>query len=148
MLTYNDIERVAFLFIINIGDALFAFAFGLIASIQLQISENNEYHLFINKMKGIEEFLTQVCAGESQRKRVEAFFAYSFFTKNKLHLIESKHLKGLLPYSLQKDLLYYAARDILSPMFHHFQSDNLIREVAYVLSNATFMPGDYIIYKD
>jgi hypothetical protein len=33
MITYNDIERIAFLIIMNIGDALFAFAFGLIASI-------------------------------------------------------------------------------------------------------------------
>ena len=43
MITYNDLERVAFLFIMNIGDALFAFAFGLIASVQLHLSENSDY---------------------------------------------------------------------------------------------------------
>jgi hypothetical protein len=33
MITYNDLERVCIILIINIGDSLFAFAFGLIASI-------------------------------------------------------------------------------------------------------------------
>ena len=33
MITYNDLERICFMIIINIGDTLFAFAFGLIASI-------------------------------------------------------------------------------------------------------------------
>jgi hypothetical protein len=38
MITYNDLERICFMIMINIGDTLFAFAFGLIASIQLHIS--------------------------------------------------------------------------------------------------------------
>jgi hypothetical protein len=33
MVALNDIERVAVMLIINVGDALFAFAFGLLASI-------------------------------------------------------------------------------------------------------------------
>ena len=37
MITYNDLEKICFLLIINVGDTLFAFAFGLIASIQLHI---------------------------------------------------------------------------------------------------------------
>lgn len=42
MITYNDLERVCFLLIINVGDSLFAFAFGLIASIQLHLFKNND----------------------------------------------------------------------------------------------------------
>ena len=33
MIPLNDIERVMVMIIINIGDALFAFAFGLLASV-------------------------------------------------------------------------------------------------------------------
>ena len=33
MITYNNLERVCIILIINMGDTLFAFAFGLIANI-------------------------------------------------------------------------------------------------------------------
>ena len=33
MIAYNNLERVAFMLIINIGDALFAIAFGLFAEV-------------------------------------------------------------------------------------------------------------------
>lgn len=43
MITYNNFERICYNFIINIGDTLFAFAFGLIASIQMHLSKNSEF---------------------------------------------------------------------------------------------------------
>jgi len=39
-------------------------------------------------------------------------------------------------------------KDLLKPMFSQFKSENLIKEIAFVLKNSTFLPGDYIIYKD
>ena len=79
---------------------------------------------------------------------MEQYFAYSFFIKQRTQLVEMKDLKNLLPYALLKDVLYYSQRDILAPMFKTFKSDNLMREVASVLTNVIYMPGDYIIYKD
>jgi len=32
-------------------------------------------------------------------------------------------------------------------MFYQFKSENLIRELASVLENTIFLPGDYIIHK-
>ena len=148
MIAYNNLERIVFCIMINIGDALFAFVFGMLASIQLHISKSNEFQQFLDRMKQIEEFLVFVKAENIQRKKVEKYFSYSFFTKSKQHLIEQKDLESYLPYCLIKDTLYYASRDILSPMFSHFKSDNLIREVAYVLTNTVFMPGDFVILKD
>ena len=43
MIAYNDLERIIFIIFINIGDALFAKAFGLIAQIQMHISENSDF---------------------------------------------------------------------------------------------------------
>lgn len=51
MISYNDLERVCFMLMMNIGDTLFAFAFGLFASITMHISENNKLLQFSNKMK-------------------------------------------------------------------------------------------------
>jgi len=46
-----------------------------------------------------------------------------------------------------KEVLYYNSRDLLTPMFYQFKSENLIRELASVLENTIFLPGDYIIHK-
>lgn len=55
---------------------------------------------------------------------------------------------GYLPYNLLKEVIYYSSRDLLTPMFSQFKSENLIRELASALDNVIFLPGDYIIYKD
>jgi len=47
-----------------------------------------------------------------------------------------------------KEVIYFSQRDVLAPMFKAFKSENLMREVASVLTNVIYMPGDYIIYKD
>lgn len=99
-------------------------------------------------MKNIEEFLGSIKAEDNQRKRVESYFSYEYFTRTKLRLLESKNLENYLPHSLKSEVLYHTSKDILEPMFRHFKSDNLIKDVASVLSNTIYMPGDYIIYKD
>lgn len=43
MIAYNNLERIVFCLIINIGDALFAIAFGLIAEVQMHLFENSEF---------------------------------------------------------------------------------------------------------
>ena len=60
MITYNNFERICYNFIINIGDTLFAFAFGLIASIQMHLSKNSEFQQFLRKMKQVDEFLSSM----------------------------------------------------------------------------------------
>eukprot|EP00347_Sterkiella_histriomuscorum_P000063 403377328 len=148
MITYNDLERVCFMIMINIGDTLFAFAFGLIASIQMQISQNNEFENFLEKMKQIDEFSESINLNQSQCEKVGRFFSYSYFVKSKSNLIEAKEIKQYLPYNLAKEVIYHSQKEILIPMFRAFKSDNLIREVSSVLANLIFMPGDYIVFKD
>ena len=92
--------------------------------------------------------MVDIEAEPAQRKRVEQFFSYNFFTRSKKWLVEAKDLKECLPYSLLKNVIFSASREILTPMFKDFRSENLIKELAYVLSNTIYMPGDYIILKD
>lgn len=99
-------------------------------------------------MKQIDEFLSSMNFDISHRKRVEEFYSYTFYIKKKSKLVEINDIKDYLPYSLTKETLYYSQREILAPMFNSFKSDNLIREVAAVLTNVIYTPGDYIIYKD
>jgi len=50
-----------------------------------------------------------------------------------------------LPYNLLKEVLYYNSRDLLTPMFSRFNSENLIRELVVVLENKVYLPADFII---
>jgi len=63
-------------------------------------------------------------------------------------MLFSVDLREYLPYGLMKEVLYHSSRDLLYPMFSQFKSENLIRELAYILENSIFLPGDYIIYKN
>jgi len=65
MYTYNDLERICFILIINTGDALFAFAFGMIASIQAQISQNNDFQKFLHKMNKVHDFMNAIEVSDS-----------------------------------------------------------------------------------
>ena len=114
----------------------------------MHISDNSDFQKYLEKRKEVEEFLVNVGADDNQRKKVEQYFSYNFLTRNRKQLIETSDLKDYLPYSLLKDVIYAASREILRPMFKDFNSENLIKELSFVLHNAIYMPGDYIIFKD
>ena len=71
MFPMNDLERIYIIFMINLGDALFALAFGLIAAIWMHISQSDEVQQFILRMSQIDEFMASFSIDEDQRKRVE-----------------------------------------------------------------------------
>jgi len=148
MFAMNDLERLYIVFMINLGDALFALAFGLIAAISMHMSQSDEVQQFIKRMGQIDEFMTSFGIEEAQKKRVEQYFAYAYHQKTNSDMIVWADLLGYLPYCLLKEVIYYSSRDLLSPMFSQFRSENLIRELASALDNVIFLPGDYIIYKD
>ena len=54
MYPVTDLERVFLILMINAGDVLFALAFGLIAQITMQKSQNDENEKFVQKMLSIE----------------------------------------------------------------------------------------------
>jgi len=82
MIAYNDLERICFILIINLGDAVFAMTFGLIAQIQMHISENSHFQQYVQKMKEVETFLNFVQAQSQQKKRIEQYFSYENYLKN------------------------------------------------------------------
>jgi len=59
-------------------------------------------------MKQIDEFLESIKFDKTQSRRVEQYYSYSFYMKNKTNLIETNDLKGYLPYCLLKDVIYYS----------------------------------------
>lgn len=46
MSTYNDLERIVFIIITNIGDAFFGYAFSLVADAQLLVFENSTFEMY------------------------------------------------------------------------------------------------------
>ena len=83
MFPTNDYERLYVIFMINIGDILFALAFGLIAAIWMHFSQSDEVHSFIGRMAKVDEFLNSFNVDKSQRKRVEQYFCLCLSLENK-----------------------------------------------------------------
>lgn len=88
MIAYNDLERICFILIINLGDAVFAITFGLIAQVQMHISENSQFQQYVQKIKEIETFLNFVNAKPSQRSRIEQYYSYENYLRNKRHILQ------------------------------------------------------------
>lgn len=76
MFPMTDVERCFFIFMITMGDLLFALAFGLITKITLQMSLANETQQFKDKMIQIQEFMSSFNLDAAQQSRVENYFAY------------------------------------------------------------------------
>jgi hypothetical protein len=106
MIAYNDLERICFIMIINLGDAVFAMTFGLIAQIQMHISENSHFQQYVQKMKEVETFLNFVQAQSQQKKRIEQYFSYENYLKNKKHIHGKSDLEGSLPFSVLREVIY------------------------------------------
>jgi CRP-like cAMP-binding protein len=148
MFPMTDNERLFFVFLINMGDALFAVAFGLIAGITMQASKNRDSEEFFNKLQSIKDLLKQNGGDQSQRIKVEQYFAYSWHLHKSTNMISIKSISSLLPYRLSKDVVYYSTCELLEPMFQSFGSDNLIKDISQSLEQTIYLPGDFIILKD
>lgn len=74
--------------------------------------------------------------------------AYNYYQKTNNDMLVWNDLADYLPYNLLKEVIYHNSKDMLRPMFSQFRSENLIRELASVLDNMIYLPGDYIIHKD
>lgn len=148
MFPMTDAERLFFVFLINMGDAVFAVAFGLIAGISMQASKNRSTDEFFKKMHSIKELLRQSGGEVSQKVKVEQFFAYSWHLQKSTNMVSIRSLSSQLPYRLSKEVVYYSTKHLLEPMFKQFGSENLIKDVSKVLKQTIYLPGDLIILKD
>jgi CRP-like cAMP-binding protein len=148
MFPMTDVERIFIIFLINCGDAIFAVAFGLIAGITIQASKNKSTEVFFKKMHSIKELLDQNQGDDTQKSKVEQYFAYSWYLHKSTNMVSIKNLSTQLPYRLSKEVVYYSTKHLLEPMFKVFGSENLIKDVSKALEQSIYLPGDFIILKD
>jgi len=148
MFPMTDIERMFIVFLINSGDLIFAVAFGLIAGITMQASNNKSTEVFFKKMYSIKELINQNRGDDAQKSKVEQYFAYSWHLHKSTKMFSIKSLFTQLPYRLSKEVVYYSTRHLLEPMFKSFGSENLIKDVSTSLVQTIYLPGDFIILKD
>jgi hypothetical protein len=56
-------------------------------------------------------------------------------------------LEGFLPYSVLREVIFEIQKETLESMFKNLNSENLIRELSFVMKTAIYMTGDFIITK-
>jgi CRP-like cAMP-binding protein len=47
-----------------------------------------------------------------------------------------------------QEIIYVTQKDTLGPMFQNFKSENMLKDLSFMMKNSIYMPGDYIIVKD
>ncbi|CAI2367548.1 unnamed protein product [Moneuplotes crassus] len=148
MFPMTDVERIFITLLINSGDLIFAVAFGLIAGISMQASNNKSTEIFFKKMHMIKELIDQNRGDEKQKSKVEQYFAYSWHLHKSTKMFSIKSLSTQLPYRLSREVVYFSTRHLLEPMFKSFGSENLIKDISTSLVQTIYLPGDFIILKD
>ena len=78
MVAYNDTERVALILLINLGDALFAVAFGLLAGLTMKTSSYTDAEKVFNKMDSVLTFLKKFKIEEEIKRKITNFYSYSW----------------------------------------------------------------------
>jgi len=78
MVAYNDTERVALIILINLGDALFAVAFGLLAGLTMKTSTSSDAEKVYNKMDSILAFLKKFKIEQEIKAKITNFYSYSW----------------------------------------------------------------------
>ena len=76
MFPTTDIERLCTMFIILSGDALFAFAFGMMASLALETDFKDSLKRFLVQMEKFKKILKAHEIDEEIQKKVEIFYVY------------------------------------------------------------------------
>ena len=76
MFPTNNIERICTMVIILLGDALFAFAFGMMASLALESDSKDSLKGFLNNCEKHKQVLKVHVIDEDILNKFEKFYAY------------------------------------------------------------------------
>ena len=76
MFPTNDIERVWTIVLVLLGDALFAFAFGMMASLALASDPKDSLRGFLNDSERYKKILNKHKVNKEIESKLEKFYAY------------------------------------------------------------------------
>eukprot|EP00357_Protocruzia_adherens_P001203 CAMPEP_0115029576 /NCGR_PEP_ID=MMETSP0216-20121206/37099_1 /TAXON_ID=223996 /ORGANISM="Protocruzia adherens, Strain Boccale" /LENGTH=919 /DNA_ID=CAMNT_0002406219 /DNA_START=122 /DNA_END=2880 /DNA_ORIENTATION=- len=144
----TDLEKLTTIFIILIGDALFAVAFGMLASISMESRDDDEVYL---QIKTQSEFFEKFEVPKSLGQRIEQYHAYMWALKNLKDTAQGiNELYDYLPEKLVDDFIYLLNKKFLSRVtfIQKNESPNFLYDLTLKLKSEVYLPNDYIIYKD
>lgn len=148
MFACTDIERLSLCTIILVGDALFAIAFGMMAS--LAQNTESEYSDYLEKIEKARSSLSTGQLPKQLVKKLEQYYAFSWAITQTSGPINYKELYLHLPVSLVEKIMYTVNKKLLSkvPLLMMIKSEILIETISTKLQPSIFMPFDYLIYKN
>jgi CRP-like cAMP-binding protein len=148
MFPTTDTERVATIIIILMGDALFASAFGLMAS--LAGSTPKGFAEYLESAKLTSEHLNLEQLHSSLYRRIEQYYAYKWSLVQRLGPTNSTDLYDHLPKNMVERIMYECNKEMIHsvPIFQKSEKTTLIASVATKLKPQFYLPSDYVIYKD
>lgn len=144
----TDTERVLTSIIILIGDALFAVAFGLMATVaQTQVSNFTNY---FEKLKLVMERLNKWNIPQTLSTRLEQYYAYSWSITENLGPVNFEELYKYIPVHMVEKMMCHCNKDLIKnvPLFTSIKSESFMTLLVTKLRPQTYLPHDYLIYQD
>lgn len=148
MFPTTDAERFLTIFIIILGDGLFAVAFGLMVT--AASSSKSEFSDFLENLKTPSKCLKKTHVPQSIIKRLETYYAFSAALNRTFGPMDFRGLYAHLPVSVVASIIYECNKDFIKkmPLFAQAKSEELIEQISVALIPRIFFPHDYVIYKN
>jgi hypothetical protein len=141
----TDTERISTAFIIITGDALFAVAFGLIATIAA--SKESPFSRYINMSKEMKRFCSLVNMPPNLTKRIEDFYAYKWTMTEEYGVIDLNELYKDLPANMVKSIMHQCYDNLIgkiSILTFDESSTVIVKLIATKLKPKICLPHDTI----
>lgn len=148
MIPTTDTERLVYCFLIMIGDALFAVAFGLIASAVSSLK--SKFAEFLQNLKQPSTVLKKSSVPDSIITRLETYYAFNSALTERYGPIDFRGLFEHLPANIATSVVYECNQALLRnvPLLSDINSESLMEQIAVALSPRVYFPEDFIIYKN
>ena len=144
----TNTERITIMFIILVGDALFAVAFGMMAA--LASGNESDFQKYMKELQSMREVLDTQPVPKNLVDRMERFFAYKAAMNTQYGTLDMRLLSKVLPETLFNKIMFDSSVDMISavPIFQFPGNERLLQTIAICLRPEIYLPHDYLIYKD
>jgi hypothetical protein len=92
--------------------------------------------------------MQQAKFNENWKDRVQQYMTYKHQLRASWKYLNADELQDALPDCLVKEILYYSNRAFIINLFQGIESENLIRDLAFVTTIQIQMPDDIIIHRN
>jgi len=144
-IVYNNGERLVYILLTYVGNALFALAFGLMAANTSTLPE--KFVSVYDTITRLERMFGKDGVPKKIKQRVENYYTH-VVNSNSANTSEFRDYKGLIPDVLFKEIMFEKSDVVRSyPLFKDIKSKLFMIQILEGAEERVYMTDDYVVYK-